>query len=95
MSSSVTVHLGEDGEWPDPFSRSSVLLFKLFDPALQHRTRACGDCERANTPFDFCQLGLHNTCLNAVAPENTVTINGLGKSLYPFKKFIVVEEDLC
>ena len=77
--SSVTVHLGEDREWPDPFSRSSVLFFKLFDPALQHRTRACGDSELANTPFDFCQLGPHNTCLNAEASRNTVTMNGVGK----------------
>ena len=62
--SSVTVHLGEDREWSDPFSRSSAVLFKLFDPALQQMTRECGDLEAANKPFDFCQLALHNTCLN-------------------------------
>ena len=77
--SSVTVHLGEDREWPDPFSRSSALFFKLFDPALQQRTRECGDSEPANVPFDFCQLALHHTCLNAEAPRNTVTMNGVGK----------------
>ena len=67
--SSVTVQLGENSrEWPDPFSRSSAVFFKLFDPALQQMTRACGEFDSVNRPFDFCQLGLHNTCLNAVAP---------------------------
>ena len=77
--SSVTVHLGEDREWSDPFSRSSAVLFKLFDPALQQMTRECGENEPANDPFDICQVALHHTCLNAVAPSNTVTMNGVGK----------------
>ena len=64
---SITVHLGEDIEWPDPFSSSSAVFFKLFDPVLQHRTREVREDEPENVPFDLCQLALHNTCLNAVA----------------------------
>ena len=86
--SSFTVHLGEDQEWSDPFSSSSAVLFKLFDPALQQMTRECGECEPANEPFDFCQLGLHNTCLNAVASSNTVTMNGVGKEFVSVQQFI-------
>ena len=70
------------------------MFFKLFDPALQQMTRECGESEPANDPFDFCQLALHHTCLNAVAPLNTVTMNGVGKSLNPFKQFIVVDGDV-
>ena len=78
-SLSFTVHLGEDVEWSDPCSSSSALFFKLFDPALQQMTRECGELEPANDPFDICQVGLHHTCLNAEASENTVTMNGVGK----------------
>ena len=38
-------------------------------------------------------LSVAHACLYAVAPSNTVKTNGLGKSLYPFKQFIVVDED--
>ena len=92
--SSVTVHLGEDREWSDPFSRSSAVLFKLFDPALQQMTRECGDCEPVNEPFDFCQLALHNTCLNAGVSKNTVTMNRLEKEFVSIHQFIFVDKDV-
>ena len=66
------------------------MFFKLFDPVRQQMTRECGEYERANEPFDFCQLALHNTCLNAVASSNTVKSNGLGKSFIHKKNSLLL-----
>ena len=69
--SSGVVQFKLDKVWPSPVESGSMSTFK-WDPALQHRTRECGDSDAANNPFDFCQSALHNICLNAVAPLNTV-----------------------
>ena len=71
------------------------MLFKLFDPALQQMTRECGEFELANDPFDFCQLALHNTCLNAVAPSNTVTMNGVGKEFVSISNNSLLLMKIC
>jgi hypothetical protein len=56
--------------WPTPGNSRSTSAFKC-DPALQQRIRERSVLEVVNRPIDFCQLVVHNNCLNASAPANT------------------------